>query len=279
MNAKSPDQTPDAGTQAGGATNSLGAQLRRVREERGISLREISDYTRISMRHLEAIESDNYKNLPGGLFNRSFIKAYAKHVNFDENTALEAYARTAREHGAASDEALTSPTRSRIYMDGDTSRSPWLNIILSGLMLGIIVLGGYAALHWYKRTDAPGNDAGASSSAPATNPNSAPVQAPPQVAPSQVVPSGFNIQVKAKGEDVWMKPFVDDAAQPDFTLKADQTREFTPQQRLLLRYSPSKTNALEVSVNGQAAKTPTLSPKGGFVEWAITKDGYRQFMP
>ncbi len=275
MNAKSPDQTPDAGTQAGGATNSLGAQLRRVREERGISLREISDYTRISMRHLEAIESDNYKNLPGGLFNRSFIKAYAKHVNFDENVALEAYTRTAREHGAASDEVLTSPTRSRIYMDGDTSRSPWLNIILSGLMLGIIVLGGYAALHWYRRTGTPVGNTNAS--ALVTNPSSTNALAtpPPQ---TQTAPANFNIQVKAKGEDVWIEPSVDDTAQSNFILKADQTREYSPRQQLRLRYSKSKADALEVSINGQIAKAPPPN-QSGLIEWAITKDGYRQFMP
>lgn len=274
MNATGPDQTPDARTQAGGAINSLGAQLRRAREERGITLREVSDYTRISMRHLEAIESDSYKNLPGGLFNRSFIKAYAKHVNFDERAALEAYARAAREHGVASDEAVTSPIRSRIYMDGDTSRSSWLNVILSGLMLGTIVLGGYAALHWYRREGTPAGDA--NPSAPAATPAAPP--ATPQTAPSPVVPAGFNIQLKAKGEDVWLKPVVDDAAQSDFILKADQTREYAPQQQLRIQYSKSKADALEVSINGQVAKAPPPN-SNGLIEWAITREGYRQFMP
>ena len=58
----------------------FGEELRLAREARGISLREISEQTRISMRYLEAIESNDYKRLPGGIFNRSFIKAYAKYV-------------------------------------------------------------------------------------------------------------------------------------------------------------------------------------------------------
>ncbi len=44
---------------------SFGEQLRLAREARGISLREISDQTRISTRYLEAIESGDLKRLPG----------------------------------------------------------------------------------------------------------------------------------------------------------------------------------------------------------------------
>ncbi|MGH9901750.1 MAG: helix-turn-helix domain-containing protein, partial [Pyrinomonadaceae bacterium] len=154
MNSKPSDQNPEEQAGAGGVTGSLGEQLRLTRERRGVSLREISDQTRISMRHLEAIEADDYKRLPGGIFNRSFIKAYARQINFNEEKALEAYARTAREHGDATDEPATSPRRSRVYMDGgDTSRSPLTTALLSGLILGILILGIYAVLHWYRRTD------------------------------------------------------------------------------------------------------------------------------
>ena len=78
---------------------SFGEQLRLAREARGITLRQISDQTRISIRYLEAIETDDYKRLPGGIFNRSFIKSYAKQIGFDEKEAVEGYLRTAREQG------------------------------------------------------------------------------------------------------------------------------------------------------------------------------------
>ena len=69
----------------------IGELLRLAREERGIALREISNQTRISMRYLEAIEGNDYKRLPGGIFNRSFVKAYARYIGFDEAQALEGY--------------------------------------------------------------------------------------------------------------------------------------------------------------------------------------------
>src|SRR5918999_1004852 len=97
-------------------TPSFGEQLRLAREARGISLREISEQTRISTRYLEAIEADDYKRLPGGIFNRSFIKAYAKQIGFDEKAALEGYMRTAREQGE--DEVTTTPYKSHVYTDG-----------------------------------------------------------------------------------------------------------------------------------------------------------------
>lgn len=131
----------------------IGEQLRLAREERGISLRDISDQTRISMRYLEAIETDDYKRLPGGIFNKSFIKAYAKFIGFDEKAALEAYAFTLREKGENMDEVLTAP-KSLVYTDAG-SRSPLVTLLLAILILGVLSLGAIAALNWYQRRSTP----------------------------------------------------------------------------------------------------------------------------
>src|ERR1044071_9815836 len=65
----------------------LGEELKRRREEREITLTDISEATRIGTRFLKAIEMDNYGVLPGGIFTRSFIRAYAKQVGMDETEA------------------------------------------------------------------------------------------------------------------------------------------------------------------------------------------------
>src|ERR1051326_6104783 len=95
---------------------SIGEKRRLAREARGIALREISEQTRISIRYLEAIEGDDYKRLPGGIFNRSFIRAYAKFVGYDEHMALEDYSRTLRERGEADDDG-SKLHHSRVYTD------------------------------------------------------------------------------------------------------------------------------------------------------------------
>jgi cytoskeleton protein RodZ len=62
---------------------SFGENLRRERELRGVSLREIADDTKISIRFLQALEQDRVDILPGGLFRRTFVRQYAHHVGLD----------------------------------------------------------------------------------------------------------------------------------------------------------------------------------------------------
>jgi cytoskeletal protein RodZ len=63
--------------------SSFGETLRRERELRGVSLREIADATNISVRFLQALEKDRLDILPGGVFRRAFVKQYAKHLGLD----------------------------------------------------------------------------------------------------------------------------------------------------------------------------------------------------
>jgi len=132
----------------------IGEKLRLAREERGVSLRDISDQTRISMRYLEAIETDDYKRLPGGIFNKSFIKAYARYIHFDEKEAMESYLEALRQKGESPDDILTAP-KSLVYTDANSSRSPLVTLLLAILILGVLSLGAYAALHWYQRRTTP----------------------------------------------------------------------------------------------------------------------------
>src|SRR5712692_1622322 len=69
----------------------LGEELRHKREQRGITLAEIAEATRIGTRFLKAIETDNFSILPGAIFTRSFIRAYAKHVGMNEDEAIGLY--------------------------------------------------------------------------------------------------------------------------------------------------------------------------------------------
>lgn len=70
---------------------SLGEELKRERELREISLREISEATKISIRILEAIEKNNFQALPGGIFNRNFLRAYAEFIGLDSENVVRKY--------------------------------------------------------------------------------------------------------------------------------------------------------------------------------------------
>jgi cytoskeletal protein RodZ len=251
---------------------SFGEQLRLAREARGISLREISEQTRISTRYLEAIESGDLKRLPGGIFNRSFIKAYAKYVGYDETEALEAYARTAREQGG-SDEVATTPYKSHVYTDGTGTRSPFVTLVLTILILAILSLGVYAALHWYQRRTAAGANDNPTNSAPAT-PQAATNTNNPTALPAA---AGLVIQIQALGQAVWIKTRVDAQDAQETILKPDEVKEFKPTQSLSLRYAKSKATVLELTINGRPAKV-TANSTTNPVEMVITKDDYEKFL-
>jgi cytoskeletal protein RodZ len=135
---------------------SIGEKLRLEREAHGIALRDISEQTRISMRYLEAIESDDYRRLPGGIFNRSFIRAYAKFIGFDEQEAIDEYNRTLLEHGESTDDAASKPFRSQVYTDdGAHNRSPLMTLFLAIIILAALSLAVWAGLHFYQRRVAP----------------------------------------------------------------------------------------------------------------------------
>jgi cytoskeletal protein RodZ len=286
VNPKTPDQNSEELARAGGGESSLGARLGQAREARGISLRELSDQTRIARRYLEAIEADDYKELPGGIFNRSFIKAYAKAVGFNEAEAVNAYTEVARAAGEAPDELPTSRQSSRIYMDGDTARSPLVTAILSLVILAIISLGIYAGLHYYQRRNNPDTAAAptaapATAANPGTNDQTLPAQTPaassdPAAATSAA--NGLNVQIKAKGEDVWLRTRTDEGTNSDGILAADQVRDYKPSERLSVQFSKSKASAIEITINGRPAVIPTDAKGKPLVELVITKDGYEQLL-
>lgn len=65
--------------------------LTALRQSRGISLREIADATKISMRFLLAIEQEDFEQLPGGIYNTSYLRQYARAIQFEETKILAHY--------------------------------------------------------------------------------------------------------------------------------------------------------------------------------------------
>jgi cytoskeleton protein RodZ len=70
---------------------SFGERLKRERELRGVSRDEICAATRIGTRFLEALESEQWDILPGGVFNRGFIRAMARFLGLDEDDLIAEY--------------------------------------------------------------------------------------------------------------------------------------------------------------------------------------------
>src|SRR4051794_19331296 len=67
---------------------SFGERLKREREMRNVSLEEIAESTKIGKRNLQALETEDFDRLPGGIFNKGFVRAYAKYLGLDEDQAV-----------------------------------------------------------------------------------------------------------------------------------------------------------------------------------------------
>src|SRR3954454_25232220 len=87
--------------------------LERLRKRKGISLHQIAASTKISTHFLQAIENEEFGKLPGGIFDRNYLRQYAAAAQFDENKLLKQYGLYQQEL-ARREEALQPPAPKRL---------------------------------------------------------------------------------------------------------------------------------------------------------------------
>src|SRR5687767_95392 len=103
-------------------SQTLGEKLRQAREAKGISVSQVAEQTRISPLYIQSIENNDYKPLPGGIFNKGFVKSYAKFIGIDEQEALADYGRLAAENEAMSEQPFKS-YRPEVLTDDNAANS------------------------------------------------------------------------------------------------------------------------------------------------------------
>lgn len=82
--------------------------LAQHRTHNGVTLEQIAEATKISMRFLRAIESEDYSKLPGGIYARSYLRQYAAAIGFDEDELLARYDRAT---GTSGDQDASTPRK------------------------------------------------------------------------------------------------------------------------------------------------------------------------
>ena len=105
----------------------LGQKFRKAREAKELSFDDVSNVIKISPRMLKAIEEEQYDQLPGGVFNKGFIRAYAKHLGLDPEEAVNEYLAYIREEQLKAQQAWQAErpveTRSSAGKSAGSSRS------------------------------------------------------------------------------------------------------------------------------------------------------------
>ncbi len=127
---------------------SFGENLRREREKRNITLDQISQSTKIGTRMLQALEEDKFNQLPGGIFNKGFVRAYARCVGLDEDQTVADYLEASGEAPPVLPEIPQPQPAPRIIEASiETPRRPlpW------GLFAALLLLAALALSLWSHR--------------------------------------------------------------------------------------------------------------------------------
>src|ERR1700738_1442469 len=149
------------------AKGNFGERLRRERELREVSLNEITAGTRIGPRFLEALENEQWAKLPGGVFNRGFVRAIAHFLGLDEENLLAEY------DLARGEQKIQAPAP---YENRLPSPPGWHPIWAGLATLAVLSGQNYAGLFGWHRYTAhrASSHSGAHNSVPAAPQSSAP---------------------------------------------------------------------------------------------------------
>ena len=186
--------------------------MRQAREERGISISEVAEQTRISPMYIESIEKDNYKPLPGGIFNKGFVKSYAKYVGLDEQDALQEYARLVAQNEETIED--THPRyRPEVLTDDARSASSIVpTVVFAAIILALMTVGILFAVNYIRNQPSSPTVVSNTASNSATNSNGAVQQANTNTNP---MPDGIRVEFKALSEKVAVTSTVDGTVASD----------------------------------------------------------------
>jgi cytoskeleton protein RodZ len=149
---------------------SFGERLKKEREKRGMTLEDVSGVTKISVRNLRALEQEKFETMPGGIFNRGFVRAYAKHLGLDDDQVVADYLEAAGEGPPKPEPEVPAPPSGRpkggrpaadnrvpvnrpndkatsipeVRQEESTAQIPWTALAL------LIVLGTVLLAIWYR---------------------------------------------------------------------------------------------------------------------------------
>ena len=257
--------------------STLGEKLRQAREARDISISEVAEQTRISPLYIESIENDDYRPLPGGIFNKGFVKSYAKVVGVDENEALADYLKIiTQQEGVQDDEPKTY--RPEVLTDDRRSSSTLLTIIFAIVILGLMTWGILALVSYVKEnsfqatTPTPANTNNSTNSN--TNSNTANATPTPSNAPAM---TDLKVEFKTSGEQISLSS-VSDGKKASALITPENSASFEPKESLKLSFAKVLVQNAQLIINGKTIKLPaaTENPKRIAIEFEINKDNIGQ---
>src|SRR2546422_3528980 len=178
----------------------FGTKMKRAREARGVSLRQIATATKISVSALEALERNNISRLPGGIFSRAFVRSYAIQVGLDpEDTVRDFLTQFPHDSVTAGSPHVPQEDHEAIESDRQSAQTA-LKLIAVAVPLAIVIL--YLTLSERPARPPAGGGAtraesGAAATSTAAEPSPSAPGAPAPPGGEAVVPLSFEILATA----------------------------------------------------------------------------------
>lgn len=124
----------------------FGSRLRAAREGKGVSLRDIANRTKISVRVLEALERNEITRLPGGIFSRAFVRAYAAEAGLDPDSVVDDFVRSFPDESVTAGHSPSAGTDEHESIESERRMaSATLTLILVSLpVAGVLLYFGFS---------------------------------------------------------------------------------------------------------------------------------------
>lgn len=252
----------------------LGEKLRAAREERGVSISEVAEQTRIAPMYIECIENDNYKPLPGGIFNKGFVKSYARFIGYDEQQAVQEYGRLASQSEGGQEDNLRS-YRPEVLTDDRASQSTLPTIIFAGIILALMT-GGVLFLVNYLQSQ-PSAPVASNDATPNQNSQSPDSNPAPAAAGNGPTMQNLRVEFRTATEPISLSA-TSDGNNSVNTVNPGTPQVFEPKQSLKLSYSKSLASSAQLFINGKQITLPSqpANPKRVPIEIEISSANLSQ---
>lgn len=247
----------------------FGDSFRKARESRGLSVAQIADETRISARFLEAIESEHFQLLPGGIFNRGFIRTYAARVGLDADAAIKEY-----EQLLNVQQPEQSVTPKAPPPEDSAPNKKLYPAAIGVLALAIVIF--YIVTREAKPPATVINEPPpvVITQEPAATPLTPSVSAAPEPEPAATPTSALTLDIQAT-DQTWIKVDADGInVSPGETLKPGMTRHFNADSSLHLIVG--NAGGLNLKLNDQTMKA--IGKTGQVRVIVVTRENLKDFI-
>lgn len=266
-------------------SSSFGEEMRKEREIRSISLKEIADATKISKRYLEAIEKDDYNILPAAVFTRGFVREYARYLGLNPDEAVNRYLHYRQgleETGAVPKDTRREPGRDIAHeplreMRQETARETLRKIqtaqdapvepprrrVSPAVIVFVLIVALFAAAVWLVQNPAIYRRSRTRSEPATTTEQIAPTTAPTTAttAPAPVIDSDLILRIRAR-ENSWVSLDADGRSVFNSELRSGEEQTFRARDRFVFR-TVGNAGGIDITLNG--VPVPPMGESGEVV--------------